>query len=55
ILKGVTIGEGAIIGASSVVVADVPPYTVAAGNPARVVKDLRAQRPASEATPAGKV
>ncbi|MGH9656546.1 MAG: acyltransferase [Bryobacteraceae bacterium] len=55
ILKGVTIGEGAIIGASSVVVTDVPPYTVAAGNPARVVKDLRAQRPASEATPAGKV
>lgn len=37
IMKGVTIGEGAIIGANSVVVTDVPPYTVAMGNPARVV------------------
>ena len=37
ILKGVTVGEGAIIGVSSVVVTDVPPYTVVMGNPARVV------------------
>lgn len=37
ILKGVTIGEGAIIGASSVVVTDIPAYTIAMGNPARVV------------------
>ena len=37
ILKGVTIGEGAIIGVNSVVVTDVPPYSVAMGNPARVV------------------
>jgi len=40
VLKGVTIGEGAIIGASSVVTRDVPPWTVAAGNPARVVKEI---------------
>jgi acetyltransferase-like isoleucine patch superfamily enzyme len=42
ILKGVTIGEGAIIGVNSVVVNDIPPYAVAMGNPARVVlKDSR--------------
>jgi len=37
ILKGVTIGEGAIVGVNSVVVSDIPPYCVAMGNPARVV------------------
>jgi len=36
-LKGVTIGEGAIIGVNSVVVTDIPAYSVAMGNPARVV------------------
>lgn len=40
VLKGVTIGEGAIIGARSVVTKDIPPWTVAAGNPARVVKEI---------------
>ena len=43
VLKGVTIGEGAIVGARSVVTKDVPPYTVVAGNPARVVKNLKAE------------
>ena len=37
ILKGVTIGEGAIVGAGSVVMTDIPPHSVAMGNPARVV------------------
>jgi acetyltransferase-like isoleucine patch superfamily enzyme len=36
IMKGVTIGEGAIIGANSVVISDIPPYSVAMGNPAEV-------------------
>ncbi len=40
ILKGVTIGEGAIVGAGSVVTRDVAPWTVVAGNPAKVVKSL---------------
>lgn len=40
ILKGVTIGEGAIVGAQAVVTRDVEPYTVVAGNPARVIRHL---------------
>ena len=37
ILKGVTVGEGAVVGANSVVISDVPPYSLALGNPAEVV------------------
>ena len=40
ILPGVEIGEGAIISAGSVVNKDVPPFTVAQGNPAKVVADI---------------
>lgn len=40
VLPGVTIGEGSVVGARSVVTEDVPPYTVVAGNPARVVRQL---------------
>ena len=38
ILKGVTIGEGAIVGAGSVVTKDVPDWSIVAGNPAKVIK-----------------
>ena len=41
ILPGVTIGEGAVVGARSVVNDDVPPYTVVAGNPAKVIRRVR--------------
>jgi len=40
ILPGVTIGEGAIVGARSVVVDDIAPYTIVGGNPARVMRRL---------------
>lgn len=40
ILKGVTIGDRAIIAARSVVTKNVPPDTISAGNPAKVVKEL---------------
>lgn len=38
LLPGVTIGRGAQIGACSVVTKDIPPYAIAAGNPAKVIK-----------------
>ena len=40
ILKGVHIGEGAIIGARTVVTKDVPDHSIVAGNPSRIIKDL---------------
>lgn len=39
VLKGVTIGSGAVVAAGSVVMADVPAGTLAAGNPARIIRD----------------
>lgn len=39
ILKGVKIGKGAIIGANTVVIDDVPPFSLVIGNPARIVKE----------------
>jgi acetyltransferase-like isoleucine patch superfamily enzyme len=38
ILSGVTIGDGTVIGARSVVTKDVPPYAVVGGNPARIIR-----------------
>jgi acetyltransferase-like isoleucine patch superfamily enzyme len=40
ILKGVTVGDRSVIGAGSVVIDDIPPDTVAAGNPCRVIRVL---------------
>ena len=38
IMKGVTIGEYAIIGAGAIVTKDVPPYAIVAGIPAKIIK-----------------
>ena len=40
IMPGVRIGKGSIIGAKSLVVDDIPPWTVAAGNPAKIIKSI---------------
>jgi acetyltransferase-like isoleucine patch superfamily enzyme len=40
ILPGVTIGDGSVVGARSVVMENVPAFSVAVGNPARVVRQL---------------
>lgn len=40
IMPGVTIGDGAIIGAGSIVTRDIPAWTIATGRPARVVKQI---------------
>jgi acetyltransferase-like isoleucine patch superfamily enzyme len=44
ILKGVTIGHDSIIGANSTVTHSVPPYSVAVGNPAKIIKQLRSAK-----------
>jgi len=43
VLPGVSIGEGAVVGARSVVAEDVPPFSVVAGNPARVIRQMEAE------------
>jgi chloramphenicol O-acetyltransferase type B len=49
ILPGVTIGEGAVVAAGSVVTKDVPSYTVVAGVPARPIKRIDLEK--GELTP----
>ncbi len=41
VLPGATIGEGAVVGANSVVVGEIPPWVVAAGQPARALREIR--------------
>ncbi|MDI9436416.1 MAG: acyltransferase, partial [Euryarchaeota archaeon] len=40
ILAGITIGSNSIVGAGSVVIKDVDPYTIVGGNPAKIIKKL---------------
>ena len=40
ILAGVTVGAGAIVGAGAVVTKDVPPWTIVAGNPAKILRTI---------------
>jgi len=40
VIKDITIGEGAVVAAGSVVTKNVPPYTIVGGNPARVIKEI---------------
>jgi UDP-2-acetamido-3-amino-2,3-dideoxy-glucuronate N-acetyltransferase len=54
ILCGVTIGEGAIVGAGAVVTHDVPPGSIAAGNPARVIRTIDVLKGAPHEHPAGR-
>ncbi|MBL0162045.1 MAG: N-acetyltransferase [Bryobacterales bacterium] len=48
ILANVTIGENAIVGAGSVVTRDIPPDTIAAGNPARVLRKVTVSKGGAE-------
>jgi acetyltransferase-like isoleucine patch superfamily enzyme len=41
VLSGVKLGRGSIIGSKSVITADVPPYTIVAGNPAKIIRYLQ--------------
>ena len=41
ILPGVTIGDGAVIGAGSLVTKDIPAWTLAVGRPAKVIKEFK--------------
>lgn len=53
ILKGVTIGDGAVVAAGSIVTKDVAPHTLVGGNPARFIREVNwSEAPAEETAPA---
>mgnify|MGYP000956399363 CR=1 FL=1 len=41
ILPGVSVGEGSVVGAGSIVAKDIPPYSIAVGNPAKVIRSRK--------------
>ena len=47
VMPGVTVGEGAIVGARSLVTKDVPPWTIVAGVPAKIVGEVK-ERPLNQ-------
>ncbi|MBI5103628.1 MAG: sugar O-acetyltransferase, partial [Solirubrobacterales bacterium] len=51
ITSGVTVGERCVIGANSVVTTDLPPFSIAAGAPAKVLRTIRYELPAGGLPP----
>ena len=50
LMCGITVGENAVVGAGSVVTKDVPPGTVVAGNPARIIRKIESHTERAEST-----
>lgn len=48
IQKGITVGEGSVIANSSVVTKNIPPYSIYAGNPAKLIRKLKSELDFSE-------
>ena len=53
VMRGVTVGYGSVVAAGAVVVKDVPPMSVAAGNPAKIVREIKSQSDNSKMTADG--
>ena len=51
VMPGTTIGEGAIVGAGSLVSKDVPDWTIAVGRPAKIIKEIPRRNPLIESNP----